>query len=109
MTNRSYKNGMIHKLRTWNKFWIGLALGTVLPLVFFFLVYLFGYSKTPFGEFMRFAFVMHALPKILSLCAIPNLAIFYLFLNKEYWYATRGVIAATLLCTLAVVAVKFLA
>ena len=85
-----------------------MLLGAMLPLVFFFLVYLIGYSKTPFCEFLEFAFVMHALPKILSLCAIPNLAIFYLFLNKEYWYATRGIIAATLLYTLAVVVFKFL-
>lgn len=95
--------------RRWNKLWIGLALGTVLPLIVFLLIYLFGYSKTPFGEFLEYAFVMKALPKILGLCAIPNLAIFYLFLNREFWNATRGVIAATMLCTLAVVAVKFLA
>ena len=95
--------------RRWNKFWIGLALGVVLPLVAFILIYLFGYSKTPFGEFMKYAIMIRALPKILSLCVIPNLAVFYFFLNKEYWYATRGVIAATLLSTLAVLAIKFFA
>lgn len=80
-----------------------------MPLIVFFAVYLFGYSGTPFGEFLQYAFVMRALPKILSLCAIPNLAIFYLFLNKEYWRATRGVITATMLYTLGMVAIKFLA
>ena len=95
--------------RRWNKFWTGLALGLVLPLVVFLLAYLIGYSKTPFGEFIEFAFVIRALAKILSLCVIPNLAIFYIFLNKEYWYATRGIITATLLCTLGVVAIKFFA
>jgi hypothetical protein len=94
--------------RRWNKFWIGLTLGLVLPLAAFFLTYLIGYSDVPFGEFLKYAFVMGALAKILSMCAIPNLAVFYLFLNKEYWYATRGVIAATLLCTLGVVVIKFL-
>ena len=94
--------------RRWNKFWIGFSLGIFLPLVVFLLVYLIGYSKTPFGEFLEFAFVIKALPKILCLCVLPNLAIFYLFLNKEYWYATRGVITATLLCTLAILAIKFL-
>ena len=99
---------MIHKIRRWNKFWIGLALGIVLPLAIFLLVYVVVYSKTPFGEFLGYALLMQALPKILSLCAIPNLAVFYLFLNKEYWRTTQGVIAATLLCTLAVVVIKFL-
>ena len=95
--------------RRWNIFWIGLALGIVLPIVAFVLVYFFGYSKTPFSEFMEYAFKIRALPKILSLCVIPNLAVFYLFLNKEYWRSTRGVIAATLLYTLAVVVIKFFA
>ena len=94
--------------RRWNKFWIGLSLGIVLPLVVFLLVYLIGYSDTSFKEFLGFAFVIKALPKILCLCVFPNLAIFYLFLNKEYWYATRGVITATLLCTLTILAIKFL-
>jgi len=94
--------------RRFNNFWIGLSLGTVLPVVVFILVYLIGYSKTPFGEFLEFAFVIRALPKILCLCVIPNLAVFYLFLNKEFWYATRGVITATLLCALAVAIIKFL-
>ena len=94
--------------RRWNKFWIGLALGIFLPLVTFFLVYQIGYSNTLFGEFLKCAFVMGALAKIMSMCAIPNLAIFYIFLNKEYWYATRGVIAATLLCTLGVIVIKFI-
>ena len=94
--------------RRWNKFWIGLALGIVLPVIALLLVYFFGYRITTFGKFIEFAIKMHALPKIISLCVIPNLAIFYLFLNKEYWYATRGVIAATLLCTVTVLAIKFL-
>ena len=93
--------------RRWNKFWIGLALCLILPIVSFFLVYYFGYSKTPFGDFLEYALVIQALPKILFLCVLPNLIIFYFFLNKEFWYATRGVIAATLLCTLGVLAIKF--
>jgi hypothetical protein len=94
--------------RRFNKFWIGLTLGILLPLITFLLIYLIGYSETPFSEFLKFAFVMGALAKFLGLCVVPNLAIFYLFLNKEYWYATRGVITSTLLCTLGVVVLKFL-
>jgi len=94
--------------RRWNKFWIGLALGVVLPIIALLLVYFFGYRMTTFDRFIEFALKMHALPKIISLCVLPNLAVFYLFLNKEYWYATRGIIAATLLCAVFVLAIKFL-
>ena len=95
--------------RRWNKFWIGLALGIVLPLAVFFLIYLISYSKTSFEFFVKYALMTQSLPKIVSLCVIPNLAVFYLFLNKEYWYTTRGVIAATLLCALTVGIIIFFA
>ena len=93
--------------RRWNKFWIGLLLGVFLPLLVFLLIYLIGYSKSTLMEFVQYALMMLVLPKILSLCIVPNLAIFYFFLNKEFWYATRGVITATLLCTLVALASAF--
>ena len=93
----------------WNNFWIGLALGTVLPLIFFMMVFWIGYGHMTFSEFLTVSFKMKALPKILSLCAIPNLIIFYLFLNREYWRATRGVIGGTLLCTVGVLVIKLFA
>jgi len=95
--------------RRWNKFWIGLVLGIILPLAVFFLVYYIGYSRTPFGEFLEYAIMIQALPKILCLCVLPNLIIFHLFLNREFGYATRGIFAATLLCALGIVVIKFFA
>ena len=80
----------------WNKFWIGFVLGFVLPITVFMTVYYVAYPQTPFVTFVGFSFRTQILPKIMSLCVAPNLAIFYLFINKEYWYSTRGVIAATL-------------
>ena len=94
--------------RRWNKFWIGLTISVVLPLTVFLLIYLIGYAKSSFAEFLRQTVMMLVLPKILSLCIVPNLAVFYFFLNKEFWYATRGVITATLLCTVTVILIKFL-
>jgi len=95
--------------RRWNKFWTGFVLGFVLPLVVFMLIYFLTYSKTPILTFIDFSFRTQILPKILSLCVAPNLAVFYLFLNKEFWYATRGVIAATILYALTVGIVLFTA
>jgi len=93
--------------RRWNKFWIGLTLGIILPLIIFVLIYFIGYSKTNFTKFLEYTAMQQALIKILSLCAFPNLALFYFFLNKEYWYATRGVISATLLYALTIAIMLF--
>jgi hypothetical protein len=92
--------------RCWNKVWIGLALGLILPLAVFIVFYFVMYSHFSIGEYLAYSAKIRTLPKLLSLCAIPNLITFYLFLNKEYWYATRGVIAATLLYTFGIVAIK---
>ncbi len=92
--------------RRWNVFWIGLILGLILPFICFLAFYLIKFAQVPFGEFLVYSAKMRALPKVLSLCAIPNLIIFYIFLQKEYWRATRGVIAATLLYAVAVLAIK---
>jgi len=95
--------------RRWNKFLIGLTLGIILPVIALLLIYFIGYSKTgSFFRFYDFAYKTQMLPKILSLCVIPNLAIFYFFLNKEFWYATRGVICSTLLYTLVVLVFLFI-
>jgi len=95
--------------RRWNNFWIGFGIGIVLPLVVFVIIYLSTYSKTSFITFVVFSFRTQMLPKILSLCVAPNLGVFYIFLNKEFWYTTRGVIAATILLALTVGIVLFLA
>jgi len=94
--------------RRWNKFWIGLTLGIVFPVISFLLIYFFGYSKANILQFIDFAYKTLVLSKILSLCVIPNLAIFYFFLNREYWYTTRGIICSTLLYTLAILVILFI-
>lgn len=94
--------------RRWNKFWIGFVLGLVLPVIVFLIFYLVKFSHVAFGEYLEYSVRMKALPKVLSLCAIPNLIIFYVFLQKEYWRTTRGVIGATLAYTVGVLILKLI-
>ena len=95
--------------RRWNKLWIGLVIGTLLPAIAFFLVYYIGYgANNTFVDFIRQTFNIMMLTKILSLCVLPNLAVFYFFLNREFWYATRGIILATMLCTVGIFIINFM-
>lgn len=93
----------------WNKTWIGICLGIIFPVIIFLGYYFIRHSNVPLEEFLEYAFMMKALPKILSLCVVPNLIAFYIFLNKEFWKTTRGIIAATLICTIGVLLLKILA
>jgi len=93
----------------WNKLWIGLLLGILLPTLVLLGIYTVGYGgKYSLADFIRQTFMIQILTKMLCLCVVPNLAVFYFFLNREFWYATRGVILATLLCTLGIVIINFM-
>jgi hypothetical protein len=92
--------------KRWNRFWIGLVPGALLPVAFFAGIYFTLYAHMPVGDYIGYTLLNQTLPKLMSLCVVPNLLLFYLFLNKEYWYATRGVMTSTLLCIFVVLAVK---
>ena len=81
------------------QFFIGLFIGVVSPLVFlpimlYFMSVYDGYSfSTLWNQFM--ANNMNS-SKYLSLALIGNLFWFYLFLNREKYYYTRGIIMGML-------------
>ena len=63
----------------YNNVWLGLALGLIIPFITIIIFSLFKSADNNFIEFIEFALSISALSNILSLCALPNLAIFYLF------------------------------
>lgn len=83
-----------------SQFFIGLLIGiasplVVLPIMLYFMSVYDGYSFSAlWNQFM--ANNMNS-SKYLSLALIGNLFWFYLFLNKEKYYHTRGIIMGMLL------------
>ncbi len=81
------------------QFFIGLLIGIISPLVFlpimlYFISIYEGYSfSTLWNQFLSNN--MNS-SKYLSLALISNLFWFYLFLNKEKYYHTRGIIMGML-------------
>ncbi len=91
----------------YNKLWLGLVLGIIIPIITIIIFSLFKSDVKNIVEFIQFTLSISALSNILSLCALPNLAIFYLFLNKELYYSARGVIFATLIWAILVVITRY--
>lgn len=91
----------------YNNLWLGLALGLAIPIITIFIFSFFKSDVDNFKSYIEFVWSISALSNILSLCAIPNLAIFYLFLNKELYYSVRGVIFATLIWAVLVVITRY--
>ena len=87
---------------------LGFALGIIVPVISFFIVYKIKFDNYTLREFYDFLLSMNALPKILSLMVIPNLLVFFIFIWTNHLYAARGVLAATVVDALIIMALKFL-
>ena len=93
-----------HKL---DNFFIGLAGGLILPFLSICVYWLWGYSRVDFyPHFFRFLLIGHVLSAVISLCIIPNMGLFFLFLNKEFYRSCKGMILASLLYGFLIVYLK---
>ncbi|OFX31103.1 MAG: hypothetical protein A2X08_18140 [Bacteroidetes bacterium GWA2_32_17] len=91
----------------YNKLIIGLSLGIIAPAITLLIFTFFKSQSTNVVHYLKFVIRMSLMSNVLSLCALPNLAIFYFFINKEYYYSTRGVILATIIWGALVVITRY--
>jgi hypothetical protein len=90
----------------YDKLVFGLVPGLLLPMIAFIATWMI-ISDVTFGEYMRQFRQMDRLSSLISLSAIPNLLLFFVFIWLEKYRAARGVIFATLLLALIMVILKF--
>jgi hypothetical protein len=79
--------------------WLGVALGTVVPVLALMIFYFGEFKELSISEFISRMNVMSIFTKVLSLCAVPNLGLFYFFIRKNFLFSARGVLFATLIYT----------
>jgi len=75
-----------------DKTYIGLILGMIVPLIVFFFYFLFRHGDV---EFFRYLGLLHkygVLFRVISLCVLVDLPIFYFFIQFKYWRGARGVV-----------------
>lgn len=90
----------------WNKIWVGLLAGLIIPPLVLIGYWLFNFSYLRLDSFLFKELMANVLTPLLSLCVLGNLGAFYLFLQKEFYQSTKGVIFATLIYAFGVFAVK---
>jgi hypothetical protein len=89
-----------------NNIWLGTAIGLVVPFLVLFIFFKLKFPHVTIQYIIDYSIQMRALPKIISLCVLPNLGIFFLFMRVNYLFAARGIILATFIMTLFVLALK---
>ncbi|MBN2682338.1 MAG: hypothetical protein JXR58_07505 [Bacteroidales bacterium] len=75
-----------------NKLSIGLVLGLILPIIILFIVYNASYNAMTFSEFVKYTEEFDLFTKIVSICVLPNLGLFFLFIKRNMLMGARGVL-----------------
>ena len=89
--------------KKFDKIWVGIVTGIVLPLIVVGIFYLSSYSYITVPQFLRKMVFASIILKLLSLCAVINLGAFFLFYRVQHDKAARGVIFATMVLAFVVV------
>ena len=98
----------LRKRNRFDRILTGWLLGTIVPLIIFFITYEVKYSEMEFSVYLRNIWNMKIFLKILSLCVFPNLAFFMVFYRQKYDMAARGVIMATFMYAFLVLIAKLI-
>lgn len=86
---------------------IGIVLGIAAPIITMLIVYLLKFNLYKADEVLDYLVAKQVFTKIVSLCVIPNLLLFFIFIRKNYLYSARGVLMATILFAVFVFITKF--
>jgi len=86
---------------------IGMVSGILAPSIGILIFYQFNYSEETLQQFIDISIEGKILSPLLSLYAVVNLGLFYLFLHFDRLYSARGVIFSTILYGILIVVLKF--
>ena len=86
---------------------IGFVLGVLAPLIAFLIFLHYAYPHELADESLRKMWLRIAAPNVISIAALPNLALFFLFIYINMLRAARGVLGATVVLAIVVLIVKF--
>jgi hypothetical protein len=86
---------------------LGIPVGLIGPVIGVLVFYFVNFSTSNISNFFRMAAAQNLLSPLLSLCAVINLGVFFLFIKINYLQTARGIILSTFLYGLLIVGLKF--
>lgn len=86
----------------------GTILGFLTPTVAFFIYYFIRYWGMYFPAYIHYLYEGETLVPIISLCTVPNLLVFFIFIWTNRDKSARGVLLATIVFALYVCVMKLL-
>lgn len=101
----------MEKLKFLDKGWIGFLLGVTAPVITIIIVYFYSFNTNDytFAQFIHFLKTMRVMSKLFSLCLLPNLLVFFLYIWADFNKGARGVLASTIVLAIIIVTNQFIA
>ena len=97
----------MNKTRKFDTLVTGLVLGLLVPVLAIVILWIFNAEGSLFNYLKGF-YRVNSLAGLVSLSAIPNLLLFFIFIWTNKYKSARGVIFATLIVAVIMLLLKFL-
>jgi len=97
----------MNKTPWFDRLYIGLLSGLVLPMIAFYLYFIIRHGNNV--EFDYYLSMLHKyglLFKVMSLCVLVDLPLFYAFIQFKHWRTSRGIVMACFIYALSVAGYK---
>jgi len=95
------------KSKKMNSFLWGLIPGLIVPMITISIFYTFKFNSYTIGEFIDLMKYNGVFTKVISLCVIPNLLLFFVCIWTDRYTPGKGVILATFVYTILVLILKY--
>ncbi|MGZ3900613.1 MAG: hypothetical protein ACXVNO_02475 [Bacteroidia bacterium] len=80
-----------------DKWWIGLLIGMLFPVIVFFFYWMFSYSQLSFPRgFLRYLVNGYLLSGVIKLCGLGNLLLFYFGIRNKIDSFSKGIVISLL-------------
>jgi hypothetical protein len=88
---------------------LGLLLGIFVPIIAILVFYFTSkYSVVPLPDFIKFMLKRQIFSSLLSLCVIPDLLVFFIFIWLDWMNSAKGVLISTFIYAFLVLAIKII-
>jgi len=84
----------------------GVIAGILIPMLAILIFFSTKYPNESFKDLVTLSLKIRVLPQLISICVVPNLGLFFLFMWRNHLYSARGVILATFIITVGVLLIK---
>lgn len=82
-------------------------MGLIVPVLTFFVIYMVKEADMNLRSYFDFLYSMKVLPKLMSLCLLPNLILFFGFMRLDKLRSARGIILSLFIFAIPILILKF--